>query len=162
MVEDTLFSFSKNIHGEKVPEIKADFEKFFLRNIGALDDILEPFLRVIFQKFDILIGFHGITGSFNQSDIGLKHRGNADAHLFTEGLKISLLLGSDEILVLFSQISVLGHVCDLFNEKAKVHASLLLEQVLLRFLFVLQTDLRNFCHEFDGFQSCCRGCNQIS
>lgn len=73
MVEDTLFSFSKNIHREKVPEIKADFEKFFLRNIGALDDILEPFLRVIFQKFDILIRLHGITGRFNQGNICLKH-----------------------------------------------------------------------------------------
>jgi hypothetical protein len=64
-----------------------------------------------------------------------------------------MVLGLAESVVLIPQVSVFGDILDLLNEKAIEHASLLLVHVLVRLLFVLETDLGNLGKKFYCFDS---------
>ena len=84
-------------------------------------------MGVLLEKLDILVILHGVASGLNERNVRLQNRSNTDAYLFAEGLKIGLLLGPNQILILLPKITIFGHICDLFNEETKVHTRLLLK-----------------------------------
>jgi len=53
----------------EMPKVEAYFHNLILRDIWALDQVIETLFSVSLEDFDILIGFHGIGCIFYQSQI---------------------------------------------------------------------------------------------
>ena len=79
----------EDVVSEKVPEFKANFEKFFLWDIWALNYEIETCFSKLFQEVDVHVILHCVGCLFDQSQIALEHWCDSQANLSAEILKAS-------------------------------------------------------------------------
>lgn len=121
-----MFGLLKYVIRPEMPKVETYFHNLILRDIWALDQVIQTCFGVILEDFDILIRLHGIGCSFYQSQILHQNIRDCQSDIFAEVFKVALALLALQCLELSSQISIFGDSLDLFNEQAVVHARFLL------------------------------------
>ena len=162
-----MLRFLQDVVSKEVPKVKANFEEFrrplaIDHNVCHLDEILQAFLSVIAQGFDVCVWLGDVASLLDEALVLLERACDGHRDHLGEVFEVALLLRVQESGVLLAQVTALRNHGDLLDEVTEEKESFLFELLLHRFFLVDERDRANLSEELDGFDSSAGRTDQVA